>query len=119
MGESVSGPNGWIDGFNHPACAVQVQVSMWSVWHLRDQISAELGSGTGFGCLVRVMLSSDADRGWGPQGEEGEGATDSWFRPLWVSLEVVSVGVTGWEHSGVGRKAVEREGCVIVYGYGG
>src|SRR4051794_36449115 len=59
----LKGPYGLISGAAQPEVAVQVQVSMWSVVTFWDQTSALLGTGTGRGLRVRVMVSFDESRG--------------------------------------------------------
>lgn len=91
-------------GVDQPAVEVQVAVSMWSVWIFWDQISGESGGGMGRGVVVRVMVRAEARRGLRLRLRLGPGG--GWGRAAWVSLVAVSVGVTDWERSGVGGKAV-------------
>lgn len=105
MGERVRGPKGWMEGLDQPVVALQVQVSMWSVWTFWDQMAGELGGGTVAGVVVMVMVRLAAVRGW-----RVVGVGEVWVRALWVSFEVVEVGVPASERSGVGGKAVERGG---------
>jgi hypothetical protein len=60
MGERASGAKGTIAGSDQPVRALQLQVSMWSVWHFCDHSSGELGSGTGRGFVAWVIVSLEA-----------------------------------------------------------
>lgn len=105
MGERVSGAKGIIAGSDQPVRALQVQVSMWSVWHFCDHISAELGRGTGRGFIVWVMVRLEARKVLMSKGE----MVLVWLGAAWVNLEATKVGVTDWERSGVGGKVVVFE----------
>lgn len=83
-------------GDDQPDSALQVAVSMWSVWHFCNQISAELAAGTGRGCVVGVMVRLEAERGFWQGG--------ACLRAEPGSLEVGEVGVEVSERSGVGGK---------------
>ena len=105
MGERVSGAKGTIAGSDQPLRALQVQVSIWSVWHFCDQTSGELGSGTGRGFLVWVIVSLEARKELMLEA----GVVPVWLGTGWGIFEATKVGVTDWERSGVGGKMVVFE----------